>query len=104
MLSVESLLGWTPGPEPGNRPALTPDAQSTARRMIVDTLPRLDEKRRLVLALCYYEELSVEEIASTLGLSLDEVRSIREETISLLQREIQRRLGSPARPRKAAAA
>src|SRR5512137_1080193 len=94
MLSVESLLGWTPGAEPGGQPALTPDAQSTARRMIVDTLPRLDEQRRLVLALRYYEELSVDEIARTLGLALDEVRRIQDETVSLLQREIRRRLGA----------
>ena len=98
MLSVESLLGWTPGSAPGAQPSLTPDAQSTARRMIVDTLPRLDERRRLVLALRYYEELSVDEIARTLGLSLDEVCRIQDETVSLLQREIRRRLGPADSP------
>jgi DNA-directed RNA polymerase specialized sigma subunit len=103
MLSVESLLGWTPGPDTGGMPVLTPDAQSTARRMIVDTLPRLDERRRLVLALRYYEELSVEEIAHTLGLTLAEVRAIQNETVSMLQREIQRRLGTPGRRDQAAA-
>ncbi|HVP39318.1 MAG TPA: sigma factor-like helix-turn-helix DNA-binding protein [Candidatus Saccharimonadales bacterium] len=92
MLSVESLLGWIPGRSPGSHPPLSPDAQNAARRLIVDTLPRLDEKRRLVLALRYYEELTVEEIARTLGLDAPEVQTLQDETVCLLQREIQRRL------------
>ena len=92
MLSIESLLGWLPGTGTGGGPSLSADAQSAARRLIVDTLPRLDERRRLVLALRYYEELSEEEIARTLAMSLDEVRSIQQETVSLLEREIRRRV------------
>ncbi|MBI5837335.1 MAG: sigma-70 family RNA polymerase sigma factor [Candidatus Eisenbacteria bacterium] len=101
MLSVESLLGWLPGRSPAAHPPLTPDAQSTARRLIVDTLPRLDEKRRLVLALHYYEELSAGEIARTLGLPEREVESLQRDTVAMLAREIERRL-EPPRPARAA--
>ncbi len=93
MLSIESLLGWTAGGRAAEAHVdLTGDARSVARRLVADTLPRLDENRRLVMALYYYEELTVPEIAHALGLTASEVRSIQQSTVRMLEREVEARL------------
>lgn len=98
MLSIESLLGWTPEASseaaPGHHlPELDDSARHVARRVIADTLPRLDETRRLVMALYYYEELTPNEIAQALGLPSPHVQAIRLETVKMLRREIEARIG-----------
>ena len=94
MLSIETLLGWVPrGPSAAPGP-LTEDARGVARRLIAETLPRLDEVRRLVMALYYYEELTVPEISQALGISTAEVRAIQLDTVAMLGREIQARIGA----------
>ena len=101
MLSIETLLGWVPR---GNNTApvpLTEDTRGVARRLIAETLPRLDEVRRLVMALFYYEELTVPEISKALGISSAEVRAIQIETVAMLGREIEARLrGVPSAPQE----
>ena len=102
MLSIESLLGWTSRSEAANAPGLPlheeldDTARHVARRVIADTLPRLDETRRLVMALYYYEELTPDEIASALGLPAPHVQAIRLETVAMLGREIELRIGRKA--------
>lgn len=71
---------------------LTEDVRGIARRLIAETMPRLDEMRRLVMALYYYEELTLPEISKALGISSAEVRAIQIETVAMLGREIEARL------------
>lgn len=55
-------------------PEITLDQQETARLMneILDTLP---DEQRIVINLCYYQEISYREIAETLGIPENLVRS-----------------------------
>ena len=100
MISLESLLGWTPE-DRGHAPeSLNVTSRQVARRVVADALPRLDETRRLVMALFYYEELTAEEISQALGLPAAQVKAIRMETVDMFRREIETRLGrTPEEPR-----
>jgi len=100
MISVESLLGWTPDARGQASEGLNESARQVARRVVADALPRLDETRRLVMALFYYEELTAEEISQALGLPAAQVKAIRMETVDMFRREIEVRLGrTPGEPR-----
>ena len=100
MISVESLMGWTPDSRGTAPETLNEPARQVARRVIADALPRLDETRRLVMALFYYEELTAEEISQALGIPPAQVKAIRMETVGMLGREIESRLGrTPQDPR-----
>jgi RNA polymerase sigma factor (sigma-70 family) len=102
MIPIESLFSWLPGssPEPAGEGAEDrPSAEAVARRLIAETLPRLDEERRLVMALCYYEELQLPEIAKALGLPVAHVRKLHAETLSMLDSELEKILGPRNRAR-----
>lgn len=55
-------------------PEVTLDQQETAR-LIGDILDTLPDEQRIVINLCYYEEMSYREIAETLGIPENLVRS-----------------------------
>jgi len=48
---------------------------------IEDALLELSDSERLVLALCYYEKLAIEEVASVLRMKVSEVRRIQESAL-----------------------
>ena len=88
MLSVESLLGWPRNRLAGRVSTSGPGAPEEARRIVVETLPRLEESRRLIVALFYFEELSPEEIAQAIGMPAARVRDRLGETVELLKQAV----------------
>ncbi len=96
MIPIESLFSWLPGETPcgaATEDGQPPSPEAVARRLIAETLPRLDEERRLVMALRYYEELELPEIAGALGLREAHVRKLHAETVRMLERELEKILG-----------
>jgi DNA-directed RNA polymerase specialized sigma24 family protein len=94
MLSVESLLGWSRSRSTGRGPGAGPDAVEEARRIVVETLPRLEESRRLIVALFYFEELTTAEIAQAIGLPAGRVRDCLRETVELLKEAVNSQLSA----------
>ena len=92
MLSVESLLGWSRSRSAGRGPGTGPDAAEEARRVVLEMLPRLEESRRLIVALFYFEELTTAEIAQAIGLPAGRVRESLRETVGLLKQAVDSRL------------
>ena len=102
MIPIESIPGCSRGePGPENAAAGLPqhDPIDAARQKIGDLLARLEENRRLVMALHYHEELELPVIATALGIPLADVRRIHSETLHALELELAPILG-PRRTRR----
>lgn len=65
--------------------ATVPSKRETALREAVDSLP---DRQRVVLTHQFYEELSVAESASALGLTISEVSSLRSNALRALKRKL----------------
>ncbi len=60
------------------------------QRLLADAIDRLPERERLVVALYYYEELSVKEVAHVLGVSVSRVSQLHTRAIARLQAQLGR--------------
>ena len=49
--------------------------QQEAKRLVMEILDHLPEDQRVVIGMFYYEEMSVKDIAQTLGVSENTVKS-----------------------------
>jgi RNA polymerase sigma factor (sigma-70 family) len=84
MLLDERILPTMPSAEDVYL-ATVPSKRQTALREAVDSLP---ERQRVVLTHQFYEELSVAESASALGLTISEVSSLRSNAVRTLKRKL----------------
>ena len=77
-------------PEPAVEDATTDPMLSRSLRLMVDTL---SENARLVLILRYQEDLEPTEIAETLGMPLNTVKSHLKRSLATLREKLSRHLG-----------
>ncbi len=62
--------------------------KSEARELLLEAIKALDEKKRLVITLYYYENLNYEEIAKVLGITVSRVSQIHSRVIVLLRENL----------------
>jgi RNA polymerase sigma factor (sigma-70 family) len=60
---------------------LSPEEQENWKTDLVKAIDRLDEQKRLVMALHYHEELNLPEIAQILDIPISKVKKIRDTTL-----------------------
>ena len=61
--------------------SLTPEDRENWKIDITKAIDRLDEQKRLVMALHYHEELTLPEIAKILDIPISKVKKIRDTTL-----------------------
>ena len=66
--------------------------EEETRQMLLDTLNRLPEQERLVVALYYYEHMTLREIGLTLGISESRVSQVHSRAVQRLRGRVRRTL------------
>ena len=61
--------------------SLSPEDQENWKIDLAKAIDRLDEQKRLVMALHYHEELTLPEIAEILDIPISKVKKIRDTTL-----------------------
>jgi RNA polymerase sigma factor for flagellar operon FliA len=66
--------------------------EEETRLVLIDTLNRLPEQERLVVALYYYEHMTLREIGATLGISESRVSQVHSRAVQRLKSRVRRTL------------
>jgi RNA polymerase sigma factor for flagellar operon FliA len=68
--------------------------EEETRRILLDTLNRLPEQERIVVALYYYEHMTLREIGATLGISESRVSQVHSRAVQRLRGRVRRVLAA----------
>ncbi len=80
----------------GHRPEWNPAAavdEAEGRRLLVETIGELSEREQLIISLYYYEELTMQEIGVTVGVTESRICQIHTQAIARLRAGLFARLG-----------
>ncbi len=81
----------------GHRPEWNPAAavdEAEVRRLMVETIGELSEREQLIISLYYYEELTMQEIGVTVGVTESRICQIHTQAIARLRAGLFTRLGN----------
>src|SRR5262249_8154725 len=79
-------------PDPSTPDVLARLEEEETRRLLLETLNRLPEQERLVVALYYYEHMTLREIGVTLGISESRVSQVHSRAMQRLRTRVRRTL------------
>jgi len=83
--------------DPDGRDPLEVLGLSELRDLLAEAIDQLPERHRLVIALYYYEEMTMKEIAEVLGVSESRVSQIHSQALLSLRAKLRRTLGEDGR-------
>lgn len=83
--------------DPDERDPLEVLGLSELRELLAGAIDQLPERHRLVIALYYYEEMTMKEIAEVLGVSESRVSQIHSQALLSLRAKLKRTLGEDGR-------